>query len=138
MALQALLTRICQMIYYDQLLRFDESGHANITLSHAAVIPTHCTNFGVGIGLLLSHWVVVVIVAALFARHTRHSLLGNHWQAISQVYSKETADALVEADRMDDREVKRWLEGKGHGEELYSVVCEDGKGRVALTAKNLH
>jgi hypothetical protein len=132
-ALQALLTRICQMIYYEQLLRLEETGHANVTLSHAAMIPTRWTGFGVGMGLLLSHWVVVGIVAALFARYTRHSLLGNHWQVVSQVYSKETAAVLEEADRMDDREVKRWVEGRG---QLYSVVGDEGKGRVALTARN--
>ncbi|CRG84114.1 hypothetical protein PISL3812_01444 [Talaromyces islandicus] len=134
-ALQALLTRICQMIYYDQLLRLEETGHANVTFSHAATIPTRWTGFGVGMGLLLSHWVAVAIVAALFAQYTQHSLLGNHWQAVSQVYSKETAAILEEADRMDDREVKRWVEGRGPGG-LYSVAGDGGKGRLALTVRN--
>lgn len=131
-ALQALLTRICQMIYYNQLVRLEESGHANVTFSHTAMIPTRWTGFGVGMGLLLTHWVAVVIVATLFARYTRHSLLGNHWQAVSQVYSKETVEVLEEADRMDDREVERWVQCKG--QELYGV-CE-GRQRVALTVRN--
>ncbi|EAW17171.1 uncharacterized protein NFIA_005330 [Aspergillus fischeri NRRL 181] len=135
-ALQALLTRICQMVYYETLLRLEQSGSAKTAFRRAALLPTHWTGFGVGMGLLLSHWVVVVIVAGLFARYTRHSSLGNHWQAVSQVYSKETVAVLEEADRMDDREVKHWVKGKGRGKEFYSVVRDKRKGRVALTVEN--
>ncbi|KAF4217711.1 hypothetical protein CNMCM8980_005670 [Aspergillus fumigatiaffinis] len=135
-ALQALLTRICQMVYYDKLLRLEQSGRAKTAFSHAALLPTHWTGFGVGMGLLLSHWVVVVFVTGLFARYTRHSLLGNHWQAVSQVYSKETVAVLEEADRMDDREVEHWVKGKGRGEDFYSVVRDERKGRVVLTVED--
>jgi hypothetical protein len=132
MALQALLTRICQMAYYDSLLLIDESKAAEVSFSDAAMFPTQWTGFGVGMGLLLVHWVVVAIVVGLFARYTRHSLLGNHWQAVSQVYSEDTAAILEKADRMKDRDVKRWLNGKGHGGKLYSFARDEGEGRVAL------
>ncbi|KAJ5205427.1 hypothetical protein N7491_003947 [Penicillium cf. griseofulvum] len=132
MALQALLTRICQMAYYDSLLRIDESEVAEAAFSDAAVFPTQWTGFGIGMGLLLGHCVVVGIVVGLFARYTRHSLLGNHWQAVSQVYSEDTATILEKADRMKDRDIKRWLKGKGHGGKLYSFARDEGDGRVAL------
>ncbi|CAG8910024.1 unnamed protein product [Penicillium egyptiacum] len=132
MALQALLTRICQMAYYDMLQRIDESKVAEATFSDAAVFPTQWTGFGVGMGLLLVHWVVVAIVVGLFARYTRHSLLGNHWQAVSQVYSEDTAAILEKADRMNDRDVKRWVKSKGHRGKLYSFARDEGEGRVAL------
>jgi hypothetical protein len=63
-------------------------------------------------------------------------LLGNHWQAVSQVYSKETVAVLEEADRMDDREVEHWVKGKGRGEDFYSVVRDERKGRVVLTVED--
>lgn len=135
-ALQALLTRICQMIYYETLLPLNETDRAENAFSHAAVIPTQWTGFGVGMGLLLSHWVVAAIVVGLFARYTRHSLLGNHWQAVAQVYSKDTMAVLGKADQMNDEEVKRWVKGKGHGRKLYSVTHDEGEGRVALTVKH--
>ncbi|KID78771.1 uncharacterized protein G6M90_00g026770 [Metarhizium brunneum] len=50
-ALQALLTRICQMVYYEKLPRLNESGHAETAFSHVTVLPTRWTGFGVGMGL---------------------------------------------------------------------------------------
>ncbi|KAJ5817176.1 hypothetical protein N7447_009409 [Penicillium robsamsonii] len=135
LALQVLLARICQMAYYDILLRIDESKVAQAAFSDAAMFPTQWTGFGVGMGLLLVHWVVVAIVVGLFARYTRHSLLGNHWQAVSQVYSEDTAAILEKADRMNDRDIKRWVKGKRHRGKLYSFASDEGEGRVALRVK---
>lgn len=136
-ALQALLTRICQMVYYETLPRLNESGLAESAFSHVAVLPTRWTGFGVGMGLLLTHWVVVLVVGGLFARYTRHSLLRNYWQAVSQMYSNETVAVLEEARRINDRDVKRWADARGLGGGLYTIdlVRNKGKERLALTAK---
>ncbi|KAF5124053.1 hypothetical protein E5D57_011975 [Metarhizium anisopliae] len=136
-ALQALLTRICQMVYYEKLPRLNESGHAETAFSHVTVLPTRWTGFGVGMGLLLTHWVLVLVVGGLFARYTRHSLLRNYWQAVSHMYSNETVAVLEEAHRINDREVKRWVDAKGLGGGLYTInlVRNEGKERLALTAK---
>lgn len=136
-ALQALLTLFTQMVYYEKLLRLNGTERAETAFSHAALIPTQWTGFGAGMGLLFSHWVVMAIVVGLFARYTRHSLLGNHWQAVSQVYSKDTVTVLEMADQMKDQEVERWVKRKERGEELYSVAVDEGEGgRVALTVKH--
>ncbi|KID82279.1 hypothetical protein MGU_10388 [Metarhizium guizhouense ARSEF 977] len=136
-ALQALLTRICQMVYYEALPRLNESGHAETAFSHVAVLPTRWTGFGVGMGLLLTHWVVVLVVGGLSARYTRHSLLRNYWQAVSHMYSNETVAVLEEAHRINDRDVKRWVDAKGLGGGLFTIdlVRNKGKERLALTAK---
>ncbi|KAF7527822.1 hypothetical protein PCG10_002294 [Penicillium crustosum] len=136
-ALQALLTLFTQMVYYDRLLRINGTDRAETAFSHTALIPTRWTGFGVGMGLLLSHWVVMAIVVGLFARYTCHSLLGNHWQAVSQVYSKDTVAVLEMADQMKDQGVEGWVKRKERGEELYSVALDEGEGgRVALTVKH--
>ena len=135
-ALQALLTLFTQMVYYERLLRLNGTERAETAFSHAALIPTQWTGFGVGMGLLFSHWVVMAIVVGLFARYTRHSLLGNHWQAVSQVYSKDTVAVLEMADQMKDQEVEHWVKHKDRGEELYSVAIDEGGGRAALTVKH--
>lgn len=136
-ALQALLTRICQMVYYETLPRLNESGHAESAFSHVAVLPTRWTGFGVGMGLILTHWVVVLVVGGLFARYMRHSLLRNYWQAVSHMCSNETVAVLEEAHRINDRDVKRWVDAKGLGGDLYTIdlVRNKGKERLALTAK---
>lgn len=67
----------------------------------------------------------MAIVVGLFARYTRHSLLGNHWQVVSQVYSKDTVAVLEMADQMKDQEVERWVKRKERGEELYSVALDE-------------
>ncbi|KAJ5415726.1 hypothetical protein N7465_004421, partial [Penicillium sp. CMV-2018d] len=117
-ALQALLTLFTQMVYYEKLLRLNGTERAETAFSYAALIPTQWTGFG------------------LFARYTRHSLLGNHWQAVSQVYSKDTVAVLEMADQMKDQEVERWVKRKERGGELYSVAIDEGEGRVALTVKH--
>ncbi|KAJ5474499.1 hypothetical protein N7475_004065 [Penicillium sp. IBT 31633x] len=105
---------MCQMIYYETLPLFNESSPAEVAFSRAAVVPTQWTGFPVGLGFLLCHWVVVAIALGLFARYTRHSLLGNHWQAVSQIYSKNTIAILEKADQINDAEVKRWFKVQGH------------------------
>ncbi|OQD65557.1 hypothetical protein PENPOL_c006G06315 [Penicillium polonicum] len=135
-ALQALLTLFTQMVYYEKLVRLNGTERAETAFSYAALIPTQWTGFGVGMGLLFSHWVVMAIVVGLFARYTCHSLLGNHWQAVSQVYSKDTVAVLEMADQMKDQEVERWVKRKERGEELYSVALDEGERRVALTVKH--
>ncbi|KAK4864907.1 hypothetical protein LT330_001530 [Penicillium expansum] len=134
-ALQALLTLFCQIVYYEKLPRLGATETAETAFLHAAVIPTRWTGFGVGMGLLFTHWVVMAIVVGLFARYTRHSLLGNHWQAVSQVYSKDTVPVLEMAGQMNDEEVERWVKHEERGGELYSVALDEGERRVALSVK---
>lgn len=54
-ALQTLPTLFTQMVYYDKLLRLNGTERAETAFSHAALIPTQWTGFGVGMGLLFSH-----------------------------------------------------------------------------------
>lgn len=136
LALQAVLMRVCQMIYYEDLLRLNETQAAETAFSHAAVIPTRWMGFGVGMGLLGTHLVVMGIVLGLFLRYTRHSLLGNYWQAVSQIYSEETSAVLEQADQMDDDEVECWIKRKIPAAGLFGVAL-DSDGRVALRVKQL-
>lgn len=108
LALQALLARICQMAYYEQLVKLTTPATAVTTFSFTATIPVRWTGFVLGIILVLVHSVIVVVIAVLFVRSTEVSFIGSYWQTVAQVVSKETGPILEEADRMDDGAVEEW------------------------------
>lgn len=134
LALQALLTRICQMAYYEQLVKLTSPIPAVTAFSLTATIPVRWTGFILGMVLILVHSVIVVVVVVLFMRSTEISIIGSYWQTVAQVVSKDTVPILEEADRMDDKAVKEWAKQKKVVESLDDrwVVREGADGRVTL------
>ncbi|OGE54767.1 hypothetical protein PENARI_c005G10456 [Penicillium arizonense] len=102
LALQATLTRIYQMTYYEQLVRLSSPVAAETAFSLTATIPVRWTGFMLGLVLIGVHSVIMVVVIVLFVRSTEISFIGSYWQTVAQVVSKETRPILKQADRMDD------------------------------------
>ncbi|KAJ8109433.1 hypothetical protein OPT61_g7459 [Boeremia exigua] len=109
LAFQAFFTVVMQMTYYDLLPQFDIAGTANVSASERVDVPAQWTGFGVVVGLLLLHAVLIVATVTLFLANTEHSLLGNAWQAVAQVSSSDTHETVLCASNMTDREVRRLL-----------------------------
>jgi hypothetical protein len=112
-ALQALLTRITQMAYYDQLVRLHSPVAATTAFSQIASIPVQWTGFAMGMMLIGIHSIIVLVVIVWFVRSTRISFIGSYWQAVAQVVSKGTQPILDVADRMDDVAVSKWTVREG-------------------------
>ncbi|KAJ9487355.1 hypothetical protein VN97_g5974 [Penicillium thymicola] len=133
LALQALLARISQMAYYEQMVKMGTKEAASTAFSFASPIPVQWIGFTVGMALIVTHFFVICIITVRFMNCTVSSLVGGYWQAISQMVSKPSHPILEQADQMSDAEVKSWA--KHQSLDLKSrriLVCQDD-GRVALS-----
>lgn len=109
LAFQALFTTMSQIAYYQSLPLFNMEALATVRTSETFTVPRHWTGFGIVMGLLVVHAVLVVTAVWIFLAETDHSLLGNAWQAVAQVSSSDTMDTVHHASNMTDVEVKRLL-----------------------------
>ncbi|CAI7621778.1 unnamed protein product [Penicillium glandicola] len=134
LALQALLTRICQMTYYEQLIKLQTPVTAETAFSLTVTIPVRWTGFVVGMALILVHSIIMVVVVVLFVRSTEISFIGSYWQTVAQVVSKETGPILEGADRMDDEAVRECAKQEKVVESSRDrwVLQESAGGRVTL------
>ncbi|KAL3463668.1 hypothetical protein BJX64DRAFT_298825 [Aspergillus heterothallicus] len=113
LALQAVLTRITQMAYYDELAKLHSPVAATTAFSQTATIPVQWTGFAMGVLLIGIHSVIVVVGVVWFVRSTRISIIGSYWQAVAQVVSNSTLPILQVADQVDDRTVRKWAKREG-------------------------
>ena len=133
LAAQALLARIHQMSYYSEVHRLAATATSSTTFSVSAQVPARWTGFIAATCIIMIHLVVVFMVVALFLCFTRHSLIGNHWQAVSQVTSEETIRLLEQADRMEDEEVKIQAESQSVDMGRCTTLRRRNDGRIALS-----
>ncbi|KAJ4384049.1 hypothetical protein N0V86_000893 [Didymella sp. IMI 355093] len=124
LAFQALFTTMSQTAYYQALPLFNLEALATVSTSDTFTVPRHWTGFGIVMGLLITHAVLVVTAVVLFLSGTDHSLLGNAWQAVAQVASSDTRDTINHASNMTDLEVKRLLRMNSCGDD--EVVLRTG------------
>jgi hypothetical protein len=111
-ALQALLTRVCQMIYYDRLGRAPVIGSATTGFSTGVLIPVRWIGFVGTVIIISTHVCVILITTLLFAGYAGKSELGNTWQALAHVATEETREIIEEARNLNDDRVSELLESK--------------------------
>jgi len=113
LALQAHLTTLVRMVYYDNLPVFDYPGNQTLDFFVPILLPTtHLGLVGV-IMVLLIQQVAVLIIVLRFMRSEHSALLGNAWQAVSQLCSDEASDILRDATQATDGDVKHQLKAAG-------------------------
>lgn len=122
LAVQALLTRIYQIAYYQQLVKLQSPVAAETAFSLTATIPVQWTGFALASALIGVHSLIIVALAVQFASSTDISFVGSYYQTVAQVISPDTRPILDEADRMDDAAVTAWAEL----EELGSLGSRSG------------
>jgi hypothetical protein len=134
LALQALFTILTQMSYSDFLPQFDVSAPTKYATSSNILMPVQWTGFGVVMGLLLLHFALVLVTVIMFLISTELSLLGNAWQSVAQVASKDTAELIHHASTLTDGEVKRLLEMSGipDGRLLVKRSFENGRSEAVF------
>ncbi|KAF3039117.1 hypothetical protein E8E11_006327 [Didymella keratinophila] len=126
LAFQAFFHIIMQMTYYDLQDQFDIANNASYSTSFRVEVPNQWIGFGVVMGLLAIHAMLIVTAVVLFLANTDHSFLGNAWQAVAQVSSNDTMDTMHRASNMTDLEVKRLL--RMNSCEDNDVVLRTGAG----------
>ncbi|KAM4064428.1 hypothetical protein HRG_006239 [Hirsutella rhossiliensis] len=132
LALQALLTRLCQMAYYERLDRTNTTAPASVSFSSSVLIPVRWTGFSAATALVAAHFVLVVAVTVLFLRLARDSLIGNSWQAVSQAVSEDTRPLLEQAGAMTDKDIEAWAKRRSLGIARPAGLAYRRNGRRAL------
>ncbi|KOS37658.1 hypothetical protein ACN38_g11541 [Penicillium nordicum] len=70
LALQAVLARIFQMAYFEQLVKMGTKEAASTAFSFASPIPVQWIGFTIGMALIATHYIVVGIIAIQFLNCT--------------------------------------------------------------------
>jgi hypothetical protein len=136
-ALQALVFRFYQMIYYDWLPNYDPTHSVTTINAKDVLIPEKWTGFLVVLAIIIVHFVVVAASMFLFAERTDSSLLGNAWQAVSQMVSPETQDIIRAAgnEGMKDKEVAKLAKSAGRENEAYALASGVSSARTELRVR---
>ena len=129
-ALQSLWTVLLQMAYYD--FSGDYTLHAPAKYGAAVqyIIPWRWTFFAAIVSLLGLHLVLVATALVLFVTRTEMSLLGNAWQAVSQVMSTDTANTIHHGAMATDQEVTKTVQESHGGEGTFLVAKSATSGRT--------
>ncbi|KAM0417466.1 hypothetical protein ACHAPT_012528 [Fusarium lateritium] len=120
-AVQALTFRLYQMIYYDWQQNWDLMQPVTIVASTEMLIPTRWTGLAVVIGIIGVHLLLVLLTTMRFAQTTRHSAMGSAWQAITQMVSPHTKEAMEGSGVVRDKEVKEWARSTGRDTTCYGI-----------------
>ncbi|KIX05647.1 uncharacterized protein Z518_03619 [Rhinocladiella mackenziei CBS 650.93] len=113
--LASVITVLSSMTYYDQFPQYttkDEISHVYFT---TVLCPRAYSGYGALISTAIVHLVIIAIVAMLFIREAKVTLLGNSWSSISQIVTSETEEVIQNSFKLTDSEVKKILENEGRG-----------------------
>ncbi|RGP80786.1 hypothetical protein FLONG3_1127 [Fusarium longipes] len=111
LAIQALFSRFYQMISHDMLPYWTRQQSIVTVSAQKVVLPSQWTGLIAVLILIIIHYALMLVVIVLFLASTKVSLLGNTWQAVSQIVSPET-DGIIKAatnSGMTDKEIESWV-----------------------------
>ncbi|KAH7355676.1 hypothetical protein BKA66DRAFT_613341 [Pyrenochaeta sp. MPI-SDFR-AT-0127] len=134
LALQALWTVLLQMSYYDFFNQYSVSAPASFGIAEQVNIPIQWSCFAGVMGILGLHFVLLIISLVMFVTRTEMSLLGNSWQAVSQVMSTDTAHAVHHAAAATDKEMADAVKESGIAEGKIFVKKSASSGRTEATS----
>jgi hypothetical protein len=139
-ALSTILTIMSSMAYYDQFPNFAETAH-NVTTVYFEIFifPQSFSGFTAVLVITIMHCSWVLLITAIFITSTRLTLLGEHWQSVSQIVSPATESFLAKGSCATDKEVRAHL-GAEHRERETAMVQPFGDeiGRAGLVARRNH
>ncbi|RSL49311.1 hypothetical protein CEP54_012493 [Fusarium duplospermum] len=131
-AVQALMTRLYQMQYYDFLPDFDFKQTTKTIYSTERIIPSRWVGLLIVFCLVAVHLLLVFITTVLFILRTRGSALGNIWQDVSQMASPETKQILESTDSRRDDEMKARVKAVGKDAGVYGMSWSVETGRIEI------
>ncbi|PHH89518.1 hypothetical protein CDD83_5851 [Cordyceps sp. RAO-2017] len=134
LATQAIFTRFCQMFYYGVLGRTSNETNAEASFASTALMPTRWTGFTIATILIGTHLLILLATTVLYLHLTIGSLVGNCWQAISQIISEDTLPILEQAHGMTDNDVRRWAQGQSLDVQRLHALQHRPDGRTSLVS----
>ncbi|KAF5985645.1 hypothetical protein FCOIX_1999 [Fusarium coicis] len=104
---------------------YDIIEQANTVNVVAMQLPRRWTGLIIVLLIIFVHFFMLAITVISFALHTEASILGEPWQAVSQVLSPETEEPIQERSKgatMADKYVKKWAKSTGRNVGYYRLV----------------
>ncbi|KAF5602856.1 uncharacterized protein FSUBG_7496 [Fusarium subglutinans] len=134
-ALLELTYRIYQMYFYYWQPNYDIIEQANTVNTLAIQLPRRWTGLAIVLLIIFLQFITLALTVISFALYTESSILGEPWQAVSQVLSLETEELIQECSKgpsMSDRYVKEWAKVTGRNMGFYSLVQhrEDQEAKI--------
>ncbi|KAM0492351.1 hypothetical protein ACHAP8_010038 [Fusarium lateritium] len=129
-AVQALFSRFSQMIFHDMLPYWTRDQSIITVNVKRVLIPSQWTGLIIVLALIISHMVLMLVTVGWFLASTKLSILGNTWQAVSQIVSPETGAVLqtVSNSGMTDDEVQKWITTTAFDDHIHSLSTSVDNG----------
>jgi hypothetical protein len=112
-ALSTIITILASMAYYDQFPNFAETAHNVTTVYFETFLFTQSfRGFTAVLVITFVHCLLMLLITATFITSTRLTLLGEHWQSVSQIVSPATESFLARSSCATDKEVRAHLKAE--------------------------
>ncbi|KAE9379748.1 hypothetical protein N431DRAFT_478669 [Stipitochalara longipes BDJ] len=134
LALQAQLTSLLRMAYYDWVPLFDWNSTQTTTSFVDRQLPASQTGLWIIVGFMAAHSIMVTCVLVWFCRSTKFTLLDNAWQVVAQIHSSETEQLLTDRSISiaTDTQVQAKIQQAGQSHLRLRLRRVDDSGRVEL------
>ena len=112
-SLDSLFTALTLVMYTDSLAGFDFGDMAVMVFSSVVLLPGRWIGLIIVACLMATTYACLVVLAVIYLRGTRYTMLGNSWYAVAQLQSWEMKPVLQSASGLMDSEVETVLEERG-------------------------
>jgi hypothetical protein len=109
LALQAHLTSLVQMAYYDNIQEFEDVAPAQLQSFIQVLMPRSFNGLIAVTSVICVHWLLVFVALGQFIYWTRYSMLGNAWQTVTQLHSSDTEPVFAMPSVVSDKSVEKVL-----------------------------
>jgi hypothetical protein len=131
-AMSTLITVLSSMAYYDQMSLFETQTNATQVFFETVLYPQSYRGFTAVAVVLTFHSLLVAIITASFMAYTQYTMLGNQWQAVSQLFSGETETLILGSSKMTDKDVRKCLEKDGRAEAMVGVRPTEDEDKIGI------
>ncbi|KAH7210627.1 hypothetical protein BKA60DRAFT_639227 [Fusarium oxysporum] len=98
-AIQALVTSLYSMAYYDYIFQFDIPAPADLKAEQVVTRPVSIKFLMVVLALLSLHLALMIFATLWFSQRAKDGLIGGSWAAVARISGQPTDDWLAKANQ---------------------------------------
>ncbi|KAF4958661.1 hypothetical protein FGADI_2209 [Fusarium gaditjirri] len=121
-AIQALITSLYSMAYYDYIFQFDIPAPAELKVEQVVTRPVSVKFLIVVLALLSLHLALMIFATLWFSQRAKDGLIGGSWAAVARISGQPTDDWLAKASTRTDTEISKGLKNVGQQVKLVGLV----------------
>lgn len=133
-ALSTLYTILSAQTYNDQMPSFAETTDVTMVSFEIMLFPQSFRGFTVVAVITVTHCILVLLIVITFITSTSLTILGDHWQSISQI-----ARFLPRNSCKTDKDVREYLKAEHREREVVSIQPLSGSEEgIGLVTRSIH